>query len=88
MKGQIDQIGKEEKEHTFQCAQEMEEEEHSMEFLKNFSQGDEHEATVELGSTAEGDEHSKEWLKIFNQEVEKEIICRTKTCSRRGERNI
>jgi hypothetical protein len=78
IKGQIDQIGKEEKEHTFQCSQEMEEEEHSMEFLKNFSQGDEHEATVELGSTAEGDEHSKEWLKIFNHEAEKEITAELK----------
>jgi hypothetical protein len=54
MKGQIDQIGKEDKEQTFQCAQEMEKEEHSVEFLNNFSQGDEHEATVELGSTTEG----------------------------------
>jgi hypothetical protein len=30
MKGQIDQIGEEEKEHTLQCAQEMEKEEHSL----------------------------------------------------------
>jgi hypothetical protein len=67
--GQIDQIGKEEKEHTFQCAQEMEKEEHSVELLKNFSQGDEHEATIELGYTIEGDENSEEWLKIFSQEV-------------------
>jgi hypothetical protein len=34
MKGPIDQIGKEEKEHTFQCAQEMEKEEHLVELLK------------------------------------------------------
>jgi hypothetical protein len=38
MKVQIDQIGKKEKEHTFQCAQEMDKEEHSVELLKNFSQ--------------------------------------------------
>ena len=57
MKVQIDQIGEEEKEHTFQCAQEMEKEEHSVELLKNFSQGDEHEATIELGSTIGGEVH-------------------------------
>jgi hypothetical protein len=73
MKVQIDQIGKKEKEHTFQCAQEMEKEEHSVELLKNFSQGDEHEATVELGSTIGGEEHSEEWLKFFSQEAEQEI---------------
>jgi hypothetical protein len=73
MKGQIDQIGKEEKEHKFQCSQEMEKEKHSVEFLKNFNQGDEHEATIELGSTIEGDEHSDEWLKIFSLEPEQDI---------------
>jgi hypothetical protein len=52
----------------------MEEEEHLMEFLKNFSQGDEHEATIELRSTAGGEENSEEWLKCFRQEAEKEII--------------
>jgi hypothetical protein len=73
MKVQIDQIGRKEKEHTFQCAQEMEKEEHLVELLKNFSQGDEHEATVELGSTTGGEEHSEEWLKFFSQEAEKEM---------------
>jgi hypothetical protein len=73
MKGQIDQIGTEEKENTFQCAQGIKKEEHSMEFLKIFSQGDEHKATVEFGSTVEGDENSDEWFKIFSQEVEQEI---------------
>jgi hypothetical protein len=57
MKVQIDQIGEEEKEHTFQCSQEVEIEEHSVELLKIFSQGYEHKATVELGSTTEGEEH-------------------------------
>jgi hypothetical protein len=57
MKVQIDQIGEEEKEHTFQCSQEMEKEEHLVELLKIFSQGDEHKETVELGSTIEGEEH-------------------------------
>jgi hypothetical protein len=38
MKGQIDQIDEEEKEHTFQCGQEMEKEKSiQMELLKNFS---------------------------------------------------
>ena len=57
MKVHIDHIGEEEKEHTFQCAQEMEKEKHLMELLKIFSQGDEHKETVELGSTIEGEEH-------------------------------
>jgi hypothetical protein len=57
MKVQIDQISEGEKEHTFQCSQEMEKEENSVELLKIFSQGDEHKATVELGSTIEGEEH-------------------------------
>jgi hypothetical protein len=48
MKVQIDQIGEEEKEHTFQCAQEMEKEEHSVELLKNFSQGAEQEITCRI----------------------------------------
>jgi hypothetical protein len=56
LKGHIDQIGKEEKENTFQCAQGMEKEEHSIELLKILNQGYEHKATVELGSTTEGDE--------------------------------
>ena len=73
MKGRIDQIGEEEKEHTLQCAQEMEKEENLVEFIKHFSQGDEHEATIELGSTIEGDEHSDEWLKIFSPEPEQDI---------------
>ena len=51
MKVQIDQIGKKEKEHTFQCAQEMDKEEHSVELLKNFSQGAEKEITVECEPT-------------------------------------
>jgi hypothetical protein len=51
----------------------MEIEEHSVELLKIFSQGDEHKATVELGSTIEGEEHSEEWLNFFSQEAEKEI---------------
>jgi hypothetical protein len=54
MKGQIDQIGEEEEENTFKCAQEMDKEEHSVESLNNFIQGDGHEATVELVSTTEG----------------------------------
>ena len=37
MKVQIDRIGKEEKEHTFQCALEMDKEEHLVELLKNFN---------------------------------------------------
>jgi hypothetical protein len=57
----------------------MEKEEHSVELLKNFNQGDEHEATVELGSTVEGDENSNEWLKNFNQEAEQEITVECKT---------
>jgi hypothetical protein len=73
MKVQIDQIGEEEKEHTFQCSQEMEIEEHLVELLKIFSQGDEHKAIVELGSTIEGEENSEEWLNFFIHEVEKEI---------------
>jgi hypothetical protein len=73
MKVQIDQIGEEEKEHTFQCSQEMDIEEHSVELLKIFSQGDEHKATVELGSTIEGEENLEEWLNFFSQEAEKEI---------------
>jgi hypothetical protein len=51
----------------------MEKEEHSMELLKIFSQGDEHKETIELGSTARREEHSKEWIKLFSQEVEQEI---------------
>ena len=51
----------------------MEKEEHSVELLKIFSQGDEHKATVELGSTIEGEENSEEWLNFFSQEDEKEI---------------
>jgi hypothetical protein len=74
MKVQIDQIGEEEKENTFQCTQEMEKEEHSMELLKIFNQGDEHKATIELGSTAGGEEHLEEWLNFFIQEAEEEII--------------
>jgi hypothetical protein len=73
MKDQIDQIAIEEKEHTLQCAQGMEREEHSVELLKIFSQGNEHEATIELVSIARGDEHSDEWLKNFSQEDEQEI---------------
>jgi hypothetical protein len=38
MKDQIDQIGKKEKEYTFQCAQDMEREWHSEEWLKFFNQ--------------------------------------------------
>ena len=56
MKVHIDQNGKKEKEHTFQCAQEMEKEENSMELLKNFSQGAEQEITVECEPTAEEEE--------------------------------
>jgi hypothetical protein len=52
-KGQIDQIGKKEKDHTFQCAQEMEEEEHSEEWLKFFSQEAEKEMIVECEPIAE-----------------------------------
>jgi hypothetical protein len=37
MKGQIDQIGKEEKENTFQSTQEMDKEDNSVEFIKKFS---------------------------------------------------
>jgi hypothetical protein len=48
MRDQIDQIDMGEGEHTLQHAQEMDKEEHSVELLKNFSQGDEHNATVEL----------------------------------------
>ena len=73
MKVQIDQIGEEEKENTFQCSQEMEIEEHSVELLKILSQGGEHKATVELGSTIEGEEHSEEWFNFFGHEAEKEI---------------
>jgi hypothetical protein len=73
MKVQIDQIGKKEKEHTFQCAQEMENKEHSVELLQNFSQGYEHKAIVELGSTTEGDEYSCKWLENFSQGAEQEI---------------
>jgi hypothetical protein len=51
----------------------MEKEEHSVELLKIFSEGDEHKATVELGSTIEGEEHSEEWINFFSQEAEKEI---------------
>ena len=40
MKDQIDQTSMEEKENTFQCAQEMEEEDNSVELLKIFNQGD------------------------------------------------
>jgi hypothetical protein len=53
MKDQIDQIGKKEKEHTFQCAQEMEKEEHSEEWLKFFSQKYEKEIIVECEPTIE-----------------------------------
>jgi hypothetical protein len=38
MKDQIDQIGKKEKEYTFKCAQDMEREWHSEEWLKFFNQ--------------------------------------------------
>jgi hypothetical protein len=41
------QIVKEDKEHTFQCSQEIEKEEHLVELLKNFSQGYKHKETVE-----------------------------------------
>jgi hypothetical protein len=73
MKVQIDQIGEEEKENTLQRSQEIEIEEHSVELLKIFSQGDEHKATIELGSTIEGEEHSEEWFNFFSHEAEKEI---------------
>jgi hypothetical protein len=53
MKDQIDQIGKREKEHTFQCAQEMEREEHSEEWLKFFNQEVEQEIIVECEPTTE-----------------------------------
>ena len=51
----------------------MEKEEHSVELLKIFSQGDEHKATVELGSTTKGDEHSDEWIENFIQEDDQEV---------------
>jgi hypothetical protein len=74
IKVQIDQIGEEDKENTFQCAQGMEKEEHLVELLKIFSQGDEHKATIELGSIVGGEENSEEWINFFNQEAEQEII--------------
>jgi hypothetical protein len=49
----IDQVGKKEKEHTLQCAQEMEREEHSEEWLKIFNQEAEQEITVECEPTTE-----------------------------------
>jgi hypothetical protein len=53
MEVQIDQIGKKEKEYTFQCTPEMEKEEHLEEWLKIFIQGVEQEITVECEPTAE-----------------------------------
>ena len=53
MKDQIDHIGKREKEHTFQCAQEMEREENSEEWLKFFNQEVEQEITAECEPTIE-----------------------------------
>jgi len=53
MKDQIDQIGKREKDHTFQCAQEREREEHSEEWLKFFNQEVEQEITAECEPTIE-----------------------------------
>jgi hypothetical protein len=53
MEVQIDQIGKKEKEYTFQCTPEMEKEEHLEEWLKIFIQGAEQEITVECEPTTE-----------------------------------
>ena len=70
MKVQIDQFGEEEKEHTFQCAQEMEKEEHSVELLKNFSQGADQEISVEYKSTTEGEETDSMDLVDLCEEME------------------
>jgi hypothetical protein len=70
MKVQIDQIGEEEKEHTFQCSQEMEKEEHSMELLKNFSQGAEKEIIVEYKPTVEEEETDSMDLVDLCEEME------------------
>ena len=70
MKVQIDQIGEEEKEHTFQCAKEMEKEEHSMELLKNFSQGYEKDITVQYEPTVEEEEIDSMNLVDLSEEME------------------
>jgi hypothetical protein len=53
------------------CPRDGEGREIRVEFLKIFTQGDEHEETVELGSTTEGDERSKKWLKILDRKLRK-----------------
>jgi hypothetical protein len=62
----------------------MEKEEHLVELLKIFNQGDEHKATIELGSI---EENSEEWLKFSSQEAEKEIIVEYEPTTKEEETN-
>jgi hypothetical protein len=72
MKVQINHIGKKEKEHTFQCAQEMEKEENSVELLKSFSQGAEQKIIVEWKPTVE--EETKYSMDLFDLCEEMEAL--------------